>query len=179
MAGFCLHILDRDRSGGAIRDLGRNEKTAWRSTRSPRCTRPVLRKINHDRTEIAVGPSQRAAREALLRAGAQWIVCRSAISAMWGLYKSGVPFRTLVHEDGTIERWQQPKLWAWEVPKRDPHERRPRAPEWEPAAEIAEPAAARDDAAGSISSGSWWAPAPRPLATGPRLCSCHSAAPKN
>ena len=37
------------------------------------------------------------------------------------------------------------------VPKRDPHERRPRAPDWEPeaaAAEIAELAAASDDAAG-------------------------------
>jgi hypothetical protein len=53
-------------------------------------------------------PSQRATREALLRAGAQWWVCRSANAAMWSLYKSGVPFRTIVHEDGTIERWQQP-----------------------------------------------------------------------
>jgi hypothetical protein len=59
-------------------------------------------------------------------------------------YKSGVRFRTIVHEDGTIERWQQPELPAWEVPKRDPHERRPRAPEWEmetAAAEIAGPLA--------------------------------------
>jgi hypothetical protein len=94
-------------------------------------------------------PSQRAVREALLRAGAQWAVCRSAKSAMCTLYESGVPFRTIVHEDGTIERWQQPKLPAWEVPKRNPHERRPRAPDWEPgAAEIAELAAASDDAAG-------------------------------
>jgi hypothetical protein len=69
---------------------------------------------------------------------------------MWALYKSGVPFLTIVHGDGTIKRWQQPELPAWEVPKRDPHERRPRAPEWEPeaAAEIAELAAASDDAAG-------------------------------
>jgi hypothetical protein len=68
---------------------------------------------------------------------------------MWALYKSGVAFRTIVHEDGTIERWQQPELTAWEVPKRDPQERRPRAPEWEPnkvGAEIAELAAASDDA---------------------------------
>ena len=95
-------------------------------------------------------PSQRLAREALLRAGAQWWVCRSANAAMWALYESGVPFRTIVHEDGTIERWQQPKLPAWEVPKRNPHERRPRAPDyWEPdeAAEIPELAAASDDAA--------------------------------
>ena len=55
------------------------------------------------------------------------------------------------HRDdaGTLECWQQPELPAWEVPKRDPHERRPRAPEWEPgAAEIAELAAASDDAVG-------------------------------
>ena len=51
---------------------------------------------------------------------------------------------------GAIERWKQPKLTAWEVPKRNPHERRPRAPEWEPeaAAKIAEVAAASDNAAG-------------------------------
>jgi hypothetical protein len=95
--------------------------------------------------------SQRLAREALLRAGAQWFLCRSAISVMWQLRKSGVPFRTIVHEDGTIERWQQPKLPAWDLPKRSPHERRPRAPKLEPdaeAVEIAELAAASDDAAG-------------------------------
>ena len=69
---------------------------------------------------------------------------------MWALAKSGV--RAIVHEDGTIERWQQPELPAWEVPKRDPHERRPRAPDyWEPdeAADIAELAAA-SDAGGDI-----------------------------
>jgi hypothetical protein len=94
-------------------------------------------------------PSQRLAREALLRAGAQWWVCRSANAAMWALAQSGIPFRTIVHEDGTIERWRQPELPAWEVPKRNPHEKRPRAPQWEPeATEIAEPAAASDDAAG-------------------------------
>jgi hypothetical protein len=96
-------------------------------------------------------PSQRAVREALLRAGTQWWVCRSADAAMWALYQSGVPFRTIVYEDGTIERWQQPELPAWEVPKRDPRERRPRAPDyWEPgAAEIAELALASDGATGA------------------------------
>jgi len=95
-------------------------------------------------------PSQRAVREALLRAGAQWAVCRSSKSVMCLLFEVGVPFRTIMHEDGTLECWQQPKLPAWEVPKRNPHERRPRAPEWEPgaAAEIAELAAASDDGAG-------------------------------
>jgi len=95
--------------------------------------------------------SQRAVREAMLRAGAQWWVCRSARAAMWALRKSGVKFRTIVHEDGTVECWQQPELLAWEVPKRNPHERRPRAPDWEPdkvRAEIAELTAASDDAAG-------------------------------
>ena len=47
---------------------------------------------------------QRLVREALLRAGARWWVCRSANAAMWALYKSGVPFRTIIYEDGTTER---------------------------------------------------------------------------
>src|SRR5215813_1577607 len=34
--------------------------------------------------------SQRTAREALLRAGAEWWVCRSANAAMWALAQSGV-----------------------------------------------------------------------------------------
>ena len=97
-------------------------------------------------------PPQRFVREALRRAGARWWVARSAGAAMWALRKAGVRFRTLTNDDGTIEYWQQPKLPPWEVPKRDPNERRPRAPEWEPgaaAAEIAELAAERDDAAGA------------------------------
>jgi hypothetical protein len=70
---------------------------------------------------------------------------------MWALHKSGVPFRVLSYDDGSSERWQQPELPAWEVPKRNPHERRPRAPDyWDPgtAAEIPELAAASDDAVG-------------------------------
>ena len=69
-----------------------------------------------------------------MRPGTQWWVCRSANAAMWALARSGVRFRTLTNDDGTIECWQQPKLSAWEVPKRDPHERWPRAPDWEPGA---------------------------------------------
>lgn len=42
----------------------------------------------------------------------------------------GVPFRTIVHEGGTIECWQQPELPPWLVPKRNLYERRPWAPEW-------------------------------------------------
>jgi hypothetical protein len=69
---------------------------------------------------------------------------RSAHAAISALRKSGVTFRTASNDDGTFERWQQPKMSAWEVPKRNPHERRNRAPEWEPemAAEIAELTAA-------------------------------------
>jgi len=73
--------------------------------------------------------SQRAAREALLRAGAEWWECRSAHAAMWALRKSGVRFRTLVHNDGTTERWRQPRLAPWEIPRPDPAEPRPNAPE--------------------------------------------------
>jgi uncharacterized protein YijF (DUF1287 family) len=68
----------------------------------------------------------------------------SSNAVMRAVRKSAVPFRTVVHEDVTIERWRQPKLPTWELPKRNPHERRPRAPEWEAqaAGEIAELAAA-------------------------------------
>jgi hypothetical protein len=74
-------------------------------------------------------PSQRAVREALLRSGAQWWVCRTADAAMWALSKSGVKFRVIVNKDGTVERWQQPRLEPWEVPRRDPSEPRPQHPE--------------------------------------------------
>jgi hypothetical protein len=80
---------------------------------------------------------QRLARGGLLQAGAQWRLCRSARSAMFTLYEAGVPFRAIVHDDGRIECWQQPELQPWEVPKRDPHERRPRAPDWEPGTAVA------------------------------------------
>jgi hypothetical protein len=81
---------------------------------------------------------------------------------MWALRKSGVRFRAIVHDDGGMERWRQPKLAPWEVPRRDPAEPRPNAPEvmaqrraadkryrlrqWR-AREIPRPTAARDDAA--------------------------------
>ena len=73
--------------------------------------------------------AQRAAREALIRAGAEWWVCRTASAAMWALKRSGVRFRDLVHADGRTERWRQPRLARWEVPRRDPTERRPNAPD--------------------------------------------------
>jgi hypothetical protein len=59
--------------------------------------------------------------------------------AMWALRKSGVKFRTRANDDGTPDRWQPPRLPAWEVPKRDPQERRPRAPEWRPEVVAADP----------------------------------------
>jgi hypothetical protein len=74
-------------------------------------------------------PAQKAVREALLRAGAVWWVCRTAYAAMWALHRSGVRFRTLTHADGTQQRWRQPRLEPWEVPRRDPAEQRPLAPE--------------------------------------------------
>jgi hypothetical protein len=48
---------------------------------------------------------------------------------MWALRKSGVRFRGIVKDDGTVERWQQPKLGPWEVrvailPSRGPSIRR-------------------------------------------------------
>jgi hypothetical protein len=73
--------------------------------------------------------AQRSAREALIRAGAEWWVCRTARAAMWALKRSGVRFRQIVREDGLTERWRQPKLAPWEVPRRDPAERRPNAPQ--------------------------------------------------
>ena len=90
---------------------------------------------------------------------AQWWVCRSAHAAMWALRKSGVRFRTIVHEDGTTERWRQPRLARWEIPRRDPAEPRPNAPEVtaqrraaqlarQRARKAAKLAAERDDAAG-------------------------------
>jgi hypothetical protein len=91
----------------------------------------------HRRRSIAIelksrggrcSPAQRAVRAALLRAGCQWWVCKSAHAAMWALKESGVRFRTFVRSDGSIERWRQPKLAAWEVPRRDPTERRPQHP---------------------------------------------------
>jgi hypothetical protein len=94
--------------------------------------------------------SQRLVREAPLRAGAEWFECRLAVAAMLSLSEVGVKFRTLVREDGTTECWRQPELPEFALPKRNPQERRKRAPDyWEPgaAAEIAELAAASDDAA--------------------------------
>jgi hypothetical protein len=73
--------------------------------------------------------AQRVAREGLIRAGAAWWVCRSARSAMIALARSGVKFRTIVHADGTTERWRAPRVPLWEQPRRDPAERRPNAPE--------------------------------------------------
>ena len=77
---------------------------------------------------VRCSPAQRVVREALLRAGCQWWECKSAHAAMWALKESGVKFRTFGRSDGTVERWRQPKPEAWEVPRRDPSERRPMHP---------------------------------------------------
>lgn len=112
------------------------------------CGRSITIELKSRRGQCS--PAQRAARKELLKAGVQWWQCRTAISALAVLYEAGVPFRTLVHEDGTLERWVQPELPAWERGKSDPHERRPRAPDYlEPGAEeTTELVAASDDAAG-------------------------------
>jgi hypothetical protein len=46
-----------------------------------------------------------------------------------GAVQSGVRFRAIVHADGTVERWHTPRLPEWEVPRRDPSERRPLHPD--------------------------------------------------
>jgi hypothetical protein len=73
-------------------------------------------------------PSQRAAREALLRAGADWVECRSVSAVMQAVHEAGVPLNMIAHSDG-IECWRQPALEPWEVPRRHPDELRPRAAE--------------------------------------------------
>jgi hypothetical protein len=57
---------------------------------------------------------------------------------MWALAQSGVCFRAPTNDDGTLGCWQRSELPPWEVPKRDPREPRPRAPEWRPEAASAE-----------------------------------------
>jgi hypothetical protein len=72
-------------------------------------------------------PSQRAAREALLRAGADWFECRSANAVMQVVVReAGVPLNMIAHSDG-IECWRQPALEPWEAPRRHPDEARPSA----------------------------------------------------
>ena len=107
--------------------------------------------------------SQRAVREALLAAGADWWEARSANAAMAALALSGVKFRMIAHSDGEIECWRQPELAPWEIPRRDLAEVRPSAPQlaarrraaqraWRErhkrARETAKVAAERDDASG-------------------------------
>jgi hypothetical protein len=72
----------------------------------------------------------------ILRAGAQWRVCRSATRGDFAMVRSGVRLRTMANDEGNLECWQQPGCVG--VPKRNPHERRPQAPKREPEAEIAE-----------------------------------------
>ena len=72
--------------------------------------------------------SQRAAREALLGAGAYWVECRSVNAVMQAVRDAGIPFNMIAHNNG-IECWRQPALEPWEVPRRHPDEPRPRAPE--------------------------------------------------
>jgi len=88
----------------------------------------VSRETNLHRAEIAIRRLQPGAARGVREdhAGRRAWVCRSANAAMWALSKSGVK---IVHEDGMIERWRSPRLPAWEVPRRDPAERRQLAPD--------------------------------------------------
>jgi hypothetical protein len=73
-------------------------------------------------------PAQKLVRERLLKADCRWFQCITARSAMWALAKSGVRFRTVVRADGTVEKYRQPRLADWEVPRTDPAEKRPYHP---------------------------------------------------
>jgi hypothetical protein len=73
-------------------------------------------------------PAQRLTREALIAADGAWWEARSANAAMWALAESGATFRMIAHRYG-IECWRQPALAPWRVPRRDPAEPRPSAPE--------------------------------------------------
>jgi hypothetical protein len=74
-------------------------------------------------------PSQREVRAALLRAGCHWWECKSARAAMFALQQSGLTFRAFHRSDGSVDCWRQPDLEPWEIPRRDPTERRPAHPE--------------------------------------------------
>jgi hypothetical protein len=100
-----------------------------------------------------VSAAQRSSRESLLRAGAQWWEFRSARAAMWASCKSRVRFRVIVHEDGTLERWQQPKLEPWEVPRRDPSELRPQHPDVVAKRRERQQSTLRPQQSGALSSG--------------------------
>jgi len=68
--------------------------------------------------------AQRASREKMLAAGGVWWEAKSAHAAMWALAESGVKFREYVGLSGAVDRWHDPELAPWEVPRRDPSERR-------------------------------------------------------
>jgi hypothetical protein len=53
-------------------------------------------------------------------AGWRAVVDGAQHAAMWTLAKSSVTFRTIVHEDGTIERWQHPRTAGLEFAETQP-----------------------------------------------------------
>jgi hypothetical protein len=110
------------------------EVAAQRRTARRRATerKRACRERRHRRIGWAKGRRGRLG-VVIRSSGAPTLPAPSKLTSTESCAQSGVPFRTIVHEDGTIERWQQPELPAWEVPKRNPHERRPRAPQWKPA----------------------------------------------
>jgi hypothetical protein len=75
MAGACLHILDRNRSGGAVGVKRRDTQATRRQARGARRVGVVSRRIDHDRAEIAARPVQ-----SIAACGARGAVaCRSAV----------------------------------------------------------------------------------------------------
>jgi hypothetical protein len=58
-----------------------------------------------------VSPAQREVRAEMVRAGAQWWLCRTATGALTALFRAGVPFKV---------PWVPPLLEPWEDPVSDP-----------------------------------------------------------
>jgi len=65
----------------------------------------------------------------MIAAGCRWFECKTANAAMVAIASCGVKFRTIINEDGTVERWQKPRLADWEQPRGHPSEMRPLHPE--------------------------------------------------
>src|SRR5262249_54103511 len=87
----------------------------------------IARESNWPRAEIAARPVQLiAARRARGDvAGGLPLGARGDVGAQ----QVGREVRTITRADGTTERWWQPRLAPWEVPRRDPAEPRPNAPD--------------------------------------------------
>jgi hypothetical protein len=121
-----LDGVARDRTSGAMRRL-RGFAAGW-----PDClilcghTKPIALELKAPDGRIE--PSQRAMRERLVKAGVVWWQACSVNGAMVAIAESGLRFRKIVNKRGKVERWQMPQLEPYEVPRRDPDEKRPAHP---------------------------------------------------